>query len=90
MSDAAPRLYGTERQLQIYLAGIQGQRPTTPMSYEQLEEQARQRLSLEAFGYVAGGAGGEGRRCAPDRTAFERWQIVPRMLRNVGERKICG
>jgi lactate 2-monooxygenase len=87
MSDAAPRMYGMERQLQIYLAGMQGQRPTTPMTYETLEEQARQRLSPEAFGYVAGGAGGEETMRA-NRAAFERWQIVPRMLRNVGERDV--
>jgi isopentenyl diphosphate isomerase/L-lactate dehydrogenase-like FMN-dependent dehydrogenase len=87
MSDAAPRLYGTERQLQIYLAGMQGQRPTTPMTYEQLEDQARQRLTPEAFGYVAGGAGGEETMRA-NHAAFERWQIVPRMLRNVGERDL--
>ena len=85
MSNPAPRMYGMERQLQIYLAGMQGQRPTTPMTYDQLEEQARQRLSAEAFGYVAGGAGGEETMRA-NRAAFERWQIVPRMLRNVGER----
>lgn len=87
MSGAAPRLYGTERQLQIYLAGMQGQRPTTPMIYAQLEEQARQKLSPEAFGYVAGGAGGE-ETMRENRAAFERWQIVPRMLRNVGERDL--
>jgi isopentenyl diphosphate isomerase/L-lactate dehydrogenase-like FMN-dependent dehydrogenase len=87
MSDAAPRLYGTERQMQIYLAGMQGQRPTTPMAYEQLEDQARQRLTPEAFGYVAGGAGGEETMRA-NHAAFERWQIVPRMLRNVGERDL--
>ena len=85
MNNPAPRMYGMERQLQIYLAGMQGQRPTTPMTYDQLEEQARQRLSAEAFGYVAGGAGGEETMRA-NRAAFERWQIVPRMLRNVGER----
>ena len=85
MSNPAPRMYGMERQLQIYLAGMQGQRPTTPMTYDQLEEQARQKLSPEAFGYVAGGAGGEETMRA-NRAAFERWQIVPRMLRNVGER----
>ena len=85
MSNPAPRMYGMERQLQIYLAGMQGQRPTTPMTYDQLEEQARQKLSAEAFGYVAGGAGGEETMRA-NRAAFERWQIVPRMLRNVGER----
>ena len=85
MSNPAPHMYGMERQLQIYLAGMQGQRPTTPMTYDQLEEQARQKLSPEAFGYVAGGAGGEETMRA-NRAAFERWQIVPRMLRNVGER----
>ena len=85
MSNPAPRMYGMERQLQIYLAGMQGQRPTIPMTYDQLEEQARQKLSPEAFGYVAGGAGGEETMRA-NRAAFERWQIVPRMLRNVGER----
>jgi len=78
-------MYGMERQLQIYLAGMQGQRPTTPMTYDQLEEQTRQKLSPEAFGYVAGGAGGEETMRA-NRAAIERWQIVPRMLRNVGER----
>lgn len=87
MSDTAPRMYGTERQMQVYLAGMQGQRPTTPMTYEQLEEQARQRLSPEAYGYVAGGAGGEETMRA-NRAAFERWQIVPRMLRNVGQRDL--
>ena len=85
MSNPAPRMYGMERQLQIYLAGMQGQRPTTPMTYDQLEEQTRQKLSPEAFGYVAGGAGGEETMRA-NRAAIERWQIVPRMLRNVGER----
>jgi lactate 2-monooxygenase len=87
MSDVAPRMYGMERQLQIYLAGMQGQRPTTPMNYEQLEEQARQKLTVEAYGYVAGGAGGEETMRA-NRAAFERWQIVPRMLRNVGQRDL--
>ena len=87
MSDVAPRMYGTERQMQIYLAGMQGQRPTTPMTYEQLEEQARQRLTPEAYGYVAGGAGGEETMRA-NRAAFERWQIVPRMLRNVSQRDL--
>ncbi|HEY7343865.1 MAG TPA: alpha-hydroxy-acid oxidizing protein, partial [Ktedonobacterales bacterium] len=66
---------------------MQGQRPTTPMTYEQLEEQARQRLSAEAYGYVAGGAGGEETMRA-NRAAFERWQIVPRMLRDVSQRDL--
>jgi lactate 2-monooxygenase len=89
MSDAAqaPRAFGMERQLQIYLAGMQGQRPTTPISYEILKEQARERISPEAYGYIAGGAGAEDTMRA-NREAFRRWQIVPRMLRDVSQRDL--
>ena len=38
-----------------YLGGLQDQRPTLPISYEVLEQQAREKLSPEAYGYVAGG-----------------------------------
>jgi lactate 2-monooxygenase len=39
-------------------------------------------MSREAFAYVAGGAGLES-TIAANREAFERWRIVPRMLRDV-------
>ena len=42
-------------------------------------------MSAEAFAYVAGGAGAE-RTMAGNREAFERWRIVPRVLRDVSER----
>jgi lactate 2-monooxygenase len=83
----ASRAYGTERQLQVYLGGMQGQRPAIPVSPDELEVRARERLSAEAFGYVAGGAGGEDTMRA-NREAFRRWRIVPRMLRDVGERDL--
>jgi lactate 2-monooxygenase len=76
-----------DRQTQIYLAGLQGQRPAVPIAYEALEQQARAQLSPEAYGYVAGGAGGEDTMRA-NRMAFARWRIVPRMLRNVGQRSL--
>ncbi|HEY7811886.1 MAG TPA: alpha-hydroxy-acid oxidizing protein, partial [Nakamurella sp.] len=38
-----------------------------------------------AYGYVAGGAGLE-RTMAADREAFERWRLLPRMLRDVSVR----
>ena len=38
-----------------------------------------------AYGYVAGGAGSEHTMRA-DRAAFDRWQLVPRMLRDVSAR----
>ena len=42
-------------------------------------------MSAEAFAYVAGGAGAE-RTMAANREAFDRWRIVPRVLRDVSER----
>ena len=88
MSGAAPRAYGSERQLSVYLAGMQGQRPTLPVSYEELERQAREKLTPEAYGYVAGGAGGEETMRA-NREAFRHWHIVPRMLRDVSGRSLA-
>jgi isopentenyl diphosphate isomerase/L-lactate dehydrogenase-like FMN-dependent dehydrogenase len=87
MGEIAPRQWGNEHQFQIYLAGMQGQRPTRPIDVEELERQAREKLSPGAYGYIAGGAGGETTMRA-NRQAFERWSIVPRMLRNVEERDL--
>jgi lactate 2-monooxygenase len=42
-------------------------------------------MSAQAFAYVMGGAG-TGRTVAANRAGFDAWQIVPRMLRDVGER----
>ena len=42
-------------------------------------------MAPEAFAYVAAGAGNEATLRA-NRAAFERWRIVPRMLRDVSER----
>jgi lactate 2-monooxygenase len=42
-------------------------------------------MTPEGFAYVAGGAGAE-ETMRENRAAFERWRIVPRMLRDVSER----
>jgi lactate 2-monooxygenase len=73
------------RQSEIYLAGVRGVRPTVPVDVEQLEMAAQVALSPEAFAYLAGGAGGESTMRA-NREAFDRWRIVPRMLRDVSRR----
>jgi isopentenyl diphosphate isomerase/L-lactate dehydrogenase-like FMN-dependent dehydrogenase len=73
------------RQSEIYLAGVRGVRPTMPIDVELLEKAARASLSAEAFAYLAGGAGGESTMRA-NREAFERWRIVPRVLRDVSRR----
>ena len=50
-----------------------------------LEEQARSSMPPEAFAYIAGGAGA-GRTVVANRDDFDRWRIVPRMLRDAGDR----
>ena len=74
-------------QNEIYLQGMGGVQPSFPMSYAQLQREAREVLDERAYGYVAGGAGTESTMDA-NRAAFERWRIVPRMLRDVSQRDL--
>jgi lactate 2-monooxygenase len=76
---------GPERQRAIYVAGVAGRRPAVPVSPGALELAAEAELSPEAWAYVAGGAGREATMAA-NRAAFERWRIVPRVLRDAGSR----
>ncbi len=76
---------GRRRQADIYLAGVAGRRQRVPVSFAELERQARRKMSRAAFAYVAGGAGAEQTMRANAR-AFEYWEIVPRMLRDVSVR----
>ncbi|HEV2655973.1 MAG TPA: alpha-hydroxy-acid oxidizing protein, partial [Ktedonobacteraceae bacterium] len=80
------RPFGSERQFQIYLSGLQGQRPKLPIAAEALEREGNARMTQEARGYVAGGAGDDTMRA--NREAFRRWRIVPRMLRDVSRRDL--
>ena len=73
------------RQTEILLAGLRGVRTRVPVGFDALEERARALMSREAFAYIAGGAGSESTMRA-NRAAFERWRIVPRMLRDVSTR----
>ncbi len=77
--------YGVKRQTEIYLSGLRGRKPRVPIDINGLEERARLLMSPEGFAYVAGGAGTESTLRA-NRAAFERWRIVPRMLRDVSVR----
>lgn len=77
---------GTQRQKSIYLAGSGRKRPLISTRTSQLEEQARGRMSAEAFAYIAGGAGEE-HTMAANRSAFDDWRIVPRYLRDVETRE---
>lgn len=66
---------------------LEDEPPEFPVSYADLLERAREELDEEAFAYVAGGAGSESTVEANDR-AFDRWQIVPRMMRDVSSRDL--
>ncbi len=79
------KLSALDWQSQIYLNGFAGFRPRVNIDLTTLEESARKVISPEAFAYIAGGAGNESTVRA-NREAFEKHKIVPRMLRNVGER----
>jgi len=74
-------------EFEIYLGGLAGQVPEFPTSIGDLEAAAQGVLTSGAFGYVAGGAGSEATMRA-NREAFDRWRIVPRMLRDVSVRDL--
>ena len=74
-------------QFEIYRAGLEGELPQIPITFADLEQRARQKLSAEAFDYVAGGAGAEETMRA-NREAFGHWRILPRMLRDVRSRDL--
>jgi lactate 2-monooxygenase len=84
MTDVGP---GLARQGEIYLRGLQGERPSLPVDASALEANARAKMSPEGFDYIAGGAGRE-ETLASNRAALERWRIVPRMGRDCARRDL--
>lgn len=73
-------------QVGIYLDGMMnGQTPALTTNLAQLEGQAREVLEPEAMGYIVPSAG-DGATTRANREAFDRWRIVPRMLRGAVER----
>ena len=79
---------GMQYQLQIYFAGLQNIKPRIPVSFEELEQKARETMTPEAFAYIAGGAGAE-TTIENNRQAFNHWQIIPRMMGDVSKRSIA-
>ena len=75
------------RQNSIYRAGALGRRPRVPTDFRELERAARRAMSGDAWAYVAGGAG-DGATMRANRAAFDRWQLVPRMLRGAADRDL--
>jgi lactate 2-monooxygenase len=76
-------------QNEVYLKGLFGELPTLPFGWRETEAAAHAAMTPEAVGYVAGGAGGEDTMAA-NRAAFDRWRLVPRMLRGIPAKRDHG
>ncbi len=76
-----------DHQLGIYLAGLDGAKPRFPFTFGDLEDAAAVALDPGLFDYVAGGAGDEHTQRA-NRSAFDRYALVPRMLSGAVERDL--
>jgi L-lactate dehydrogenase (cytochrome) len=76
---------GRRRQDEVYRAGVYGRRPLVPTAARALQARAKQALNARSYSYVAGGAGDEATQRA-NRAAFDRWAVVPRVLRDVSSR----
>jgi lactate 2-monooxygenase len=87
VTDGQPPAPFANYQYELYLKGMGGEVPELPLSYDALVARAREVLAAGPFGYVAGAAGSEG-TARSNAEAFRRWQIVPRMLRDVGVRDL--
>jgi isopentenyl diphosphate isomerase/L-lactate dehydrogenase-like FMN-dependent dehydrogenase len=73
---------GVDRQMQIYMSRLQGRSGAFPISYAELRQAARQKLTDDAFGYLIGGAA-DGQAVEDNEAAFDAWNIVPRVLGDV-------
>jgi isopentenyl diphosphate isomerase/L-lactate dehydrogenase-like FMN-dependent dehydrogenase len=76
---------GRRRQNEVYRAGVYGHLPRVPVAARKLQARAKRALNARAYSYVAGGAGDEQTQRA-NRAAFDRWAVVPRVLRDVSAR----
>ncbi|WP_137148092.1 lactate 2-monooxygenase [Mycolicibacterium sp. CR10] len=74
-------------QLEIYLQGLSGVLPSLPMDYAGWEAKAEAAMPPSIWSYVAGGAGDEQTQRG-NRTAFDRWGLMPRMLVGASERDL--
>ncbi|HZY81780.1 MAG TPA: lactate 2-monooxygenase [Cyclobacteriaceae bacterium] len=72
-------------QKEIYLNGLAGKKLNVTVSLTDLEQRARSVMTTRAFDYIAGGAGLE-HTISHNRSAFDKYRIIPRMLNDVGTR----
>ena len=75
----------SQKQMAIYEAAMRGTKPPYPLAIEDVEAEAGRVLPAHVYHYVAGGAGGE-HTLRDNLQAFQRWALVPRMMRDVSQR----
>lgn len=73
------------RQREIYIRGAAGYGSLIPIDFPSLEAKAKKKMSREGYDYVKTGAGRES-TVKDNRSAFDNYRIVPRMLRDVSQR----
>lgn len=78
---------GSKTQYNIYLTMQNPDPNRLPVIYEEWERIAREKLDDGPYYYIAGGAGGH-RTMEANIDAFDKWKIMPKMLRNVKERNL--
>ena len=79
--------FGVKHIRDVYRRGMfEGEPPEFPVSFDELREEALERMSWQAKAYVRGGAGTE--ETFERNKDFSRWRIVPRMLRGVADRDL--
>ncbi|MDN3016339.1 lactate 2-monooxygenase [Paenibacillus sp. BSR1-1] len=76
--------FGNHVQLKVYQ---QLEENIIPVSYEELEAKAKALLDAKPYYYVAASAGAE-ITAKQNNKAFEKWQIVPRMLCDTSKRDL--
>ncbi len=74
-----------DRQKSIYINGLAGKKSKIPTDLCRLKEKAKKAMNPQAFGYIEGGAGNES-TMRSNRSDFDRWKIIPRMLKDVSSR----
>ncbi|GGC95548.1 L-lactate 2-monooxygenase [Thalassobacillus devorans] len=79
--------FGNQVQFRLYERMQQPDPNRLPVVCEEWEERARDVLEDGPFDYVADGAGA-GKTMQANLHAFDRWELVPRMLRNVEKRDL--
>ncbi|MFF0308198.1 lactate 2-monooxygenase [Streptosporangium sp. NPDC004379] len=77
----------SDYQYEIYLNGLAGQLPPYSTDVGRLEQAVREKLDPGPYWYVAGSAG-TGATDRANREAFDRWRVVPRMLRDASVRDL--